>query len=136
MVDELLHEVHGATIFSKLDLQSGYHQIRVQAADISKTAFHMHEGHYEFLVMPFGLSNAHATFQGLMKQVFRDCLRKFALVFFDDVLVYSATLVDHVQHLRMVLSLLPDHQLFSNHKKCHSARPNWNILAIVPRPRG
>ncbi|KAG0749205.1 hypothetical protein G6F29_013894 [Rhizopus arrhizus] len=105
-IDECLDRLKGAKFFTSLDLKSGYHQVRIASEDVPKTAFNTRYGQYEFLVLPFGLTNAPPTFQSLMNRVLNDCLDKFALVYLDDILIFSKTKEEHQQHVRHVLANL------------------------------
>lgn len=117
-IDELFDQVKGATFFLKIDLRSGYHQVRIKEEDIAKTAFKTRYGHYEFVVLPFGLTNAPTTFMCLMNSVFHQYLDKFVLIFIDDILIYSRTMEEHKEHLRLVLQTLREHQLYAKFSKC------------------
>ena len=107
-----------ARVYSKIDLRTGYHQLRVKETDIPKTAFRTRYGHFEFIVMPFGLTNAPAAFMDLMHRFFHPYLDRFVVVFMDDILIYSETEKDHEDHLRVVLQTLRDHQLYAKFSKC------------------
>lgn len=110
MIEELLDELHGAWFFSKLDLRSGYHQVRMHLDNVEKAAFQTHQGH-EFLLMSFGLTNTPAMFQALMNDILGGYLRHFVLVFFDDILIYNITWAEHLRHVHLVLDTLRRHQL-------------------------
>ena len=117
-IDDLFDQLQGAMQFSKIDLSSSYHQLKVKKDDVPKTDFHTRYGHYKFLVMPFGLTNAPAVFMDLMSRVFHPYLDQFVVVFIDDILIYSKSLEEHEQHLRVVLQTLRDHKLYAKLKKC------------------
>ncbi|KAI3769855.1 hypothetical protein L6452_00969 [Arctium lappa] len=117
-IDDLFDQLQGASFFSKIDLRSGYHQLKVKEEDIQKTAFCTRYGHYEFLVMPFGLTNAPAAFMDMMNRVCQPYLDKFVIVFIDDILVYSKTEDNHEEHLRQVLELLKKERLYAKFSKC------------------
>ncbi|KAA3477082.1 DNA/RNA polymerases superfamily protein [Gossypium australe] len=117
-IDDLFDQLRGASVFSKIDLRSGYHQLKVKEADIHKTVFRTRYGHYEFLVMPFGLTNAPTAFMDMMNRVFQPYLDRLVVVFIDDILVYSKSEEEHDSHLRVVLQILREKQLFVKFSKC------------------
>jgi hypothetical protein len=117
-IDDLFDQLQGAMYFSKIDLRSGYHQLRIKEADIQKTAFVTRYGQYEFTTMPFGLTNAPTFFMNLMNKVFMEELDKFVVDFIDDILIYSKNREDHERHLRIVLGRLSAHQLYAKLSKC------------------
>jgi hypothetical protein len=117
-IEDLFDQMRGARVFSKIDLRSGYHQMKIRPSDIPKTAFSTHYGLYEFTVMSFGLTNAPAYFMNLMTKVFMEYLDRFVVVFIDDILIYSKSETDHEEHLRLVLQKLRDNQLYAKFSKC------------------
>ena len=118
MIDDLFDQLRGARVYSKIDLRTGYHHLRVREADISKTAFRTWFGHFEFIMMPFGLTNAPTTFMDLMHRVFKPYLDQFVVVFVDDILIYFRCEEEREDHLMIVLQALKEHWLYAKFNKC------------------
>eukprot|EP00253_Pinus_taeda_P013819 PITA_13819 len=135
-IDELFDQVKGATVFSKIDLQSGYHQIRIKEEDIAKAVFRTRYGHYEFVVLPFGLTNGPTTFMCLMNNIFHQYLDRFVLIFIDDRLIYSCTMEEHKEHLRLVLQTLREHQLYAKFRKCDFFKEEIQYLGDIITKEG
>ncbi|KAL0556761.1 hypothetical protein IC582_005277 [Cucumis melo] len=135
-IDDLFDQLQGATVFSKIDLRSGYHQLRIKDGDVPKTAFRSRYGHYEFIVMSFGLTNAPTVFMDLMNRVFRKFLDTFVIVFIDDILIYSKTEAEHEEHLRMVLQTLRDNKLYAKFSKCEFWLKQVSFLGHVVSKAG
>ncbi|KAL4035227.1 hypothetical protein IC575_003908 [Cucumis melo] len=135
-IDDLFDQLQGATVFSKIDLRSGYHQLRIKDEDVPKTAFRSRYGHYEFIVMSFGLTNAPAVFMDLMNRVFREFLDTFVIVFIDDILIYSKTEAEHEKHLCMVLQTLRDNKLYAKFSKCEFWLKQVSFLGHVVSKAG
>nr|GFA25286.1 putative reverse transcriptase domain-containing protein [Tanacetum cinerariifolium] len=135
-IDDLFDQLQGSSIYSKIDLRSGYHQVRVREEDIPKTAFRTRYGHYEFQVMSFGLTNAPAIFMDLMNRVCKPYLDKFVIVFIDDILIYSKNEQEHREHLKLILELLKKEKLFAKFSKCDFWIPRVQFLGHVIDGRG
>ena len=135
-IDELLDRLQGAKFFTKIDLRQGYHQIRIKEADVEKTAFRTRYGHYEYTVLPFGLTNAPATFMGLMNEVFRPLLDKSVVVYLDDILIYSRTWDEHKRHIAEVLERLRENKLYAKLSKCEFGKEEVEFLGHIVTHKG
>ena len=136
IIDDLFDQLQGARVFSKIDLRSGYHQVRIRSEDVPKTAFRTRYGHYEFLVMQFGLTNAPAAFMDLMNRIFHPYLDQFVIVFIDDILIYLGSKEDHEEHLRVVLHILRENQLYTKFSKCQFWLDSVAFLGHVISAKG
>ncbi|GJV00700.1 putative reverse transcriptase domain-containing protein [Tanacetum coccineum] len=135
-IDDLFDQLQGSNVYSKIDLRSGYHHLRVREEDILKTAFRTRYGHYEFQVMPFGLKNAHAVFMDLMNRVCKPYLDKFVIVFIEDILIYSRNKKEHEEHLKAILELLKKEELYAKFSKCEFWIPKVQFLGHVIDSQG
>ena len=135
-IDDLFNQLRRPRVYSKIDLHTGYHQLRVRETDIPKTAFRMRYGHFELTVLPFGLTNAPAAFMDLMHRVFQPYLDQFFVVFVDDILIYSQSEREHEDHLRIVLQLLRDHQLYARFSKCEFWLIEVRFMGYLVSPSG
>jgi hypothetical protein len=136
MIDDLFDQLRGATIFSKIDLRSRYHQVRIKDEDIHKTTFRTRYGHYEFVVVSFGLTNAPTTFMCLMNNIFINFLDRFVVVFIDDILIYSKNREEHEEHLKLVLQVLREHQFYAKLSKCDFFQKQVHYLGHVISEEG
>ncbi|GJS50459.1 putative reverse transcriptase domain-containing protein [Tanacetum coccineum] len=128
IIDDLFDQLQGSSVYSKIDLRSGYHQLRVREEDISKTAFRTRYGHYDIQLMPFGLTNAPAVFMNLMNRVCKPYLDKFVIVFIDDILIYSKNKKEHKEHLKLILEFLKKDELYAKFSKCEFWIPKVQFL--------
>ncbi|GJW49251.1 putative reverse transcriptase domain-containing protein [Tanacetum coccineum] len=135
-IDNLLNQLQGSSVYSKIDLRSGYHQLRIREGDIPKMAFRTRYGHYEFQVMPFGLTNAPAVFMDLMNRVCKPYVDKFVIVFIDDILIYSKNKKEHEEHLKAILELLMKEELYAKFSKCEFWIPKVQFLDHVIDSQG
>nr|GFC08373.1 putative reverse transcriptase domain-containing protein [Tanacetum cinerariifolium] len=135
-IDDLFDQLQGSSVYSKIDLRSGYHQLQVREEDVLKMAFRTRYGHYEFQVMPFSLTNAPAVFMDLMNRVCKSYLDKFVIVFIADILIYSKNKKEHEEHLRTIMKLLKKEELYAKFSKCEFLIPKVQFLSHVINNEG
>ena len=130
-IDDLFDQLKCSSNFSKIDLRSDYHQLWIKEEDITKTVFHSHCEYYEFLIMPFGLTNVTTTFMNLMNHIFHSYLDRFVVVFMDDILIYSSSIESHEEYLGIILKLLREYRLYAKFSKCEFWLPEVKFLGHI-----